>query len=282
MATTNAGARPQNVKNFSGTYTAGSGNRTATLTFSGSTGGNVYVDWGDGTRDTLSTHTYAANGTYTVTAQVDEGMTSVVITGTGWTALGTLPEITTLDISSSTLTALPTLPAGLKVLRMSSVTTITGALPTLPTGLEELNINGCTGLTGVASISLPSTMKIFRCRSLALTALPTLPAGLETLDCGANAAGLTTIAYTGTTMKDFIADTCSGLTTVPNFNGCTGLRFFDTTGSAITGANAAISLGQIAGASLVVAGTARYQTAGTGAYAQTKANLITRGWTIPV
>lgn len=132
-----------------------------------SSGGDIIVDWGDGTIDNNQSHTYTENGSY-----------NVRIGG----------EITDLTMKASTVNQIQILSLDLPSITSMSFYSVchlmTGSIPSLPENLIDGTemFRDCDKLTGSIP-SLPSSLKkgnymFYDCEKLT-GSLPNLPKGLE-------------------------------------------------------------------------------------------------------
>ncbi|MFN4254532.1 MAG: hypothetical protein ACK4Q5_05960 [Saprospiraceae bacterium] len=275
------------VFEFTATYDAASGRFAATVEALQKFGDDaaVTIDWGDGSQSSGGgdfSHTYASTADFTITIKVGPECDRIILSGGGFKALGgTMPDISTLVLTSNRFTAVPTnLPSSLKTLKMDSnlLTAVVGT--SLPAGLEELNLN--TNSITTTLPTLPTTLLRLFARGHGTSALPALPAGLVVLDVGANTTVTSYSALTlPATLDTFKANGCTSLTALPSPGANKALKTVDVSSTGVTAANGGKFMCQLAAASIVPDGTLTLALAPTGTnVSETKTALAARGWTI--
>jgi len=227
---------------------APSDNTALKFTLSGS---GYTIDWGDGTTDANSSHTYAKAGDYIVT--MTEGITSletmysdVKITKLHKLNMNTLKKAAFFHNCSNLTGNIPELPPSLTNggFMFHNCTGLTGSIPELPASLKDGTsmFTACTGLTGnipELPASLTNGNRMFAgCTGLTgnIPALPnslTIGEGMFTLCSGltGNIPKLPTSLENGYAMFAYCAGLTGNIPELPSFltNGntmflnCTGL-----------------------------------------------------------
>ena len=210
-------------------------------------GSNYQIDWGDGTINTETQHTYELSGKYDIDVS---GNISDFLINSGMTAkpvklysldLPTAKSITLYPACATLTGTIPPLPAGLidgsnMFYRCSG---LSGSIPELPAGLTDGSqmFSGCSGLSGSIPelpAGLIQTYGMFRsCRHLS-GSIPKLPAGITEaygmFDGCEGLSGPIPELPAGITDGSEMFFACSGLSgSVPKLPAglTTGFRMFD-------------------------------------------------------